>query len=364
MSKEKPVVQVLYGQPDHLSTSYQTEQLMRASRLYLDVRERRFASKDTGSFRTQAGRLWSNLIEPLLYQSRCDFVFYGNDGLADLRRWKAPSVIYWYDALWDWTKRPPRPWQARHWWRYQNVRHANYVFAVSAAQVDVARKLRPGREGSVHYLPVGVDCRHYSPANAAEENVRLSYGIAAESVVIGYLGYIAGVGGRFAGQPLIEAASKLASKHRVHFLVVGYGPALRQFEHEVNAQGMETSFTFTGYISPKRLPSFIGCMDICVDTLEPGFHSEARSETKLKQYMAMGRACVATAIGENRVDLDDGRCGCLVAAGKNGLLEGITTLLNDPDKRDNLGQAARTRAVSTYDWPVLARKMSEVLLAN
>jgi glycosyltransferase involved in cell wall biosynthesis len=363
MTAQKPTMHVLYGQPDHLSTSYQTRQLVSALRCYFALSERRFAGIESGHYQTQLKRVWSNAIEPYFHQPTSDFVFYGNDGLADLRQWKAASVVYWYDAPWDWSARPPRPKPRRHWLRYQNILSADYVFAVSAAQVEVARKLRSGREDSVHYLPVGVDSRHFSPENAGADVIRNQLEIPASAVVVGYVGYIAGVGGRFAGQPLVEAASRMTSNSPAHFLIVGFGPALEAFKRAVSSHGLDSAFTFTGYVPPERLPSFIASMDICVDTLEPGFHSEARSETKLKQYMAMGRACVATAIGENCVDLDNGRCGRLTEPGDEGLLQGILELLHDPDRRKGLGAAARGRAVSTYDWAVLAKKMRDVILA-
>ncbi len=355
---------VLYGQPDHLSTSYQTEQLMTALAPYFAVTEVRFAHRGTGRYATQLKRLWINYIAPRFHQPAGKFVFYGNDGLADLRRWKATSIVYWYDAPWNWASDPPRPSQPRHRLRYQNIRSADYVFAVSAAQVDVARTLRAGRERTVTYLPVGVDCRHYSPANGKPGILRSQLGISQDVIVVGYVGYVAGAAGRFAGQPLVEAASKTTGRRDLHFLIVGFGPALSSFKAEVSRRGLDSEFTFAGYVPPEELPGFLGVMDICIDTLEPGFHSEARSETKLKQYMAMGRACIATAIGENCVDLDHGRCGILVQPGEDDLAAGMVKLADDRNLRRELGAKARERALSIYDWNVLARKLRDTVLGD
>jgi glycosyltransferase involved in cell wall biosynthesis len=355
---------VLFGQPEHLSTSYQTEQLMNAARAYFEVRERQFADKNTGWYATQLRRAWTNLLEPFFHQPAADYLFYANDGFADLRRWKGHRVIYWYDTPWDYAAHPPRwPRQWKDWLRCENVRCAETVLAVSDIQVKTARRLRPGREDSVHYLPVGVDCGHYSPAHGQVEKVRELYGIAPDAVVIGYLGYLAGMGGRVAGQILIEASPEIARRYpRAHFLIVGYGPAFERFKELVAAAGLTSRYTFTGYIPPARLPSFIASMDICIDTLELGFHSEARSETKLKQYMAMGRACVGTAIGENKVDLDHGKCGCLVEPGFEALTAGIASLIEHPELREEYGRRCRERALAVYDWKVLAQRMAGIIL--
>ncbi len=357
---------VLYGQPEHLSTSYQTEQLMNAARAHFDVQEQHFANKNTGWYATQLRRAWTNLLVPVFHRSPADYLFYANDGFADLRRWRNHRVIYWYDTPWDYVAAPPKwPRQWKDWFRCENVRCAETVLAVSDIQVKTARQLRPGREDSVFYLPVGVDCEHYSPANGQAEQVRESYGIASDAVVIGYLGYLAYGGQRFAGQILVEAAPELAHRYpQAHFLIVGYGPALQSFKQLVESIGLTPRFTFTGYIPPTRLPSFIANMDICIDTLEIGFHSEARSETKLKQYMAMGRACVGTAIGENKVDLDQGKCGCLVEPGSEPLARGIASLIEHPGMREEYGRRCRERALAVYDWPILAQKMATVLLGK
>jgi glycosyltransferase involved in cell wall biosynthesis len=77
--------------------------------------------------------------------------------------------------------------------------------------------------------------------------------------------------------------------------------------------------------------------------------------------MAMGRACVATAIGENCVDLDGGKCGVLVKPGNDNLLQAVELLCRQPKVRTQLGRSARRRAASTYDWVVLAEQMAAKL---
>jgi glycosyltransferase involved in cell wall biosynthesis len=292
-----------------------------------------------------------------------EFLLYGNDGVVDLRHWRGTRVLYWYDARVDWRAYRPRLKQFSDRLRYRNVIEAEHVFAVSAKQVEVARALRSGRESSVIYLPVGVDCRVFDPPRAAPERVRIQFGLPSRTTV-GYLGYLGSWDGRFAGEVLVEAARQVATRHDLHFLVVGFGPALPTWKHRVRELGLAERFTFTGWVPDELIPDCIAAMDICVDTLEPGFHSEARSETKLKQYMAMGRACVATGIGENRVDLDDGRCGSLAEPGAERLAEAISELCTNAARRQELGMRARERALAVYDWPVLAKQMAESVLGT
>ncbi len=353
----RPSLAVLFGQPDHLSTSFQTTQLARALQHHADTVEVRVTSSRTGGWRRLARRLYANRIRPLWNRPTTDFLLYANDGCADLKLWQRnrQTLLYWYDAPADWSSHPPDRWIDRL--RCRNVVTADHVFAVSATQVDLGRRLRPGREAGVHYLPVGVDCETFDPAKARPDRVREKYRLP-DGPIVGYLGYLAAWEGKFAGQPLAEVAARVVERCPAHFLVVGFGPALETFRARVTEAGVADRFTFTGYVPDDWLPDCLAAMDICVDTLEPGFHSEARSETKLKQYMAMGRACVATDIGENRTDLDQGRAGVLVPPGNEGLLQGILELAADPDRRRVLGQAARRRAEEIYHWPKLAERLA------
>jgi glycosyltransferase involved in cell wall biosynthesis len=356
----RPTVAVLYGQPEHLSTSFQTRQLIRALERWVEPLPLTVKSEANSRWRRSLARLSSNYLKPLVTQPRTDYVFYGNDGLANLNHWRAKKVLYWYDAPRDWSKEPPQRRQPVHWLRYRNLLAADYVFAVSRAQVEVATRVRRGREDSVTYLPVGVDSRVFDPATANPERIREQYKLPSKTI-IGYLGYLGIWEGRIAGEPILEIAPELLKQRDVHFLIVGFGPAFEIFKQRVAQAGLAEHFTLTGYVPDEAVPDCLAAMDICIDTLEDGFHSEARSETKLKQYMAMARACVATAIGENCVDLDDGKCGVLVERGNAGLLEGVVALCDQPELRATLGRAARERAVKLYDWPVLAERMASTL---
>jgi glycosyltransferase involved in cell wall biosynthesis len=352
----KSSLAIIYGQPDHRSTSFQTTQLSQALSQWFQPIPQRIKSLGLPKSLHSIERVLYNNILPRFKRPNSDYVLYCNDGAADLRTWEAKKIIYWYDAYEDWYKFPPSRLRWIHWLRYQNILAADYVFCVSHRQVEMAKQLRPGRENSVFYLPVGVNCKIFDPALAEPNEIRQRFNLP-NKLIVGYLGYIGVCDGSFAGEPITEIATDLLRQNNVHFLIVGFGKGLPVFQERIKQLGLESHFTFTGYVADEILPSCISVMDICVDTLEAGLHSESRSETKLKQYMAMGRACVATNLGENCIDLDHGEAGILVDVGTQNLLDGITTLCNDAELRVKLGCAARNRAQSLYDWSILASHM-------
>jgi glycosyltransferase involved in cell wall biosynthesis len=291
-----------------------------------------------------------------------DYVLYCNDGIADLSKWKkSKKIIYWYDAYSDWSVTPPDKKDWVHRLRYENILEADYIFAVSHLQVEIAKRMRPDRQDTVFYMPVGVNCNIFNPASVKTDVVYDRFNIPRDKTIVGYLGYLGVREGVVAGQPILDIAVDVVKQHDAHFLVVGFGEGLPIFKEKVISLGLEKDFTFTGYVDDELVPACVGVMDICIDTLEPGIHSEARSETKLKQYMAMGKACVATAIGENCVDLDKGNAGVLVSPESSDLLRGVLTLCEDKELCSVLGEKSRQRALELYDWSKLAAGMAKSL---
>lgn len=355
---KSPSLTVLYGQPDHRSTSFQTTQLVESLKPWLNPDYYRVQALVKAKWATSFNRFASSYIKPFFYQPSSDYVLYCNDGIADLSVWKkSKKIIYWYDAYSDWSITPPDRKEWVHWLRYKNILNADYIFAVSHLQVEIAKRMRPGREDTVFYMPVGVNCKIFDPEIVDKEEVYERFQIPRDRTVVGYLGYLGIRGSSFAGQPILDIAPDVVKQYNAHFLIVGFGEALPIFREKVSELGLEGNFTFTDYVEDEIVPACVNMMDICIDTLEPGIHSEARSETKLKQYMAMGKACVATAIGENCVDLDQGAAGVLVQPESSDLLRGVLSLCADQDLRLSLGKKARQRAVDLYDWSQLARQM-------
>jgi glycosyltransferase involved in cell wall biosynthesis len=75
------------------------------------------------------------------------------------------------------------------------------------------------------------------------------------------------------------------------------------------------------------------------------------SPTKLFEYMAMGKAIVASNLEQIGEVLDHGRTAWLVTPGDvEQLADGIRRLALDPTLRRVLGDAARREVVDQYTW--------------
>jgi glycosyltransferase involved in cell wall biosynthesis len=106
-------------------------------------------------------------------------------------------------------------------------------------------------------------------------------------------------------------------------------------------------------VSPGDIPRHLAACDVLVSPhlpLEDG-SPFFFSPVKLFEYMAAGRAVVASRLGQIGEVLEDGVTGILHEAGDaDRFREAVLGLAADPLLRARLGQAARSRAETDYTW--------------
>lgn len=81
--------------------------------------------------------------------------------------------------------------------------------------------------------------------------------------------------------------------------------------------------------------------------VEDGPWERGKCGYKLIQYMAAGRACIASPVGANRVIVPDGVAG-LWASTPDEWKQALQDLLNNPGKRHRMGRAGRDRVEARY----------------
>jgi glycosyltransferase involved in cell wall biosynthesis len=150
---------------------------------------------------------------------------------------------------------------------------------------------------------------------------------------------------------LMNAAQLALRQHpQLVFEVAGDGEERPALERRHAQLGLGERFILHGSVSD--VPGFLRRMDIAV---LPS-HSEGMSNALL-EYMAAGRAIIATDVGANRQLLDGGNCGLLVPpANTAALVDAITELLANPLRAANLGAAARRRVQELYSRQAMCQR--------
>jgi glycosyltransferase involved in cell wall biosynthesis len=152
----------------------------------------------------------------------------------------------------------------------------------------------------------------------------------------------------------IRAAGELAEVYpHASFHIAGEGelrPSLEKLVADLNLTGR---VFLPGTI--KDVPGFLRALDIAVLCSR----SEGMSNAVL-EYMAAGKAIVATAVGGNVQLLEHERSGLLVPAGNpHRLAEAMRRLLDDPVLAIRLAQAARQRVEERYSREAMVRRFED-----
>lgn len=147
-------------------------------------------------------------------------------------------------------------------------------------------------------------------------------------------------------------AAKLALEKfpKLVFEVAGDGEERESLERLHAELGLGDRFVLRGSVSDAA--AFLRSVDVAV---LPS-HSEGMSNALL-EYMAAGRAVIATDVGANAKLLQDGKCGLLVPPGDQvALVDALGELLANPLRAAGLGAAARRRAESDFSRDAMRRR--------
>jgi glycosyltransferase involved in cell wall biosynthesis len=227
---------------------------------------------------------------------------------------------------------------------------AGQIFCVSQGVCDAT--VAGGADRSkVEELANGVDTDRFHPgvprSDPADPGV----------VTVGFVGSLRPWHGI---ELLVQAFAGLdQSKRRWRLMIVGDGPMMPGVKELTASLGMNEQTLLTGAVAPDDVPKCLASIDIAVAPY-PKEGTNYFSPLKLFEYMAAGRAIIASDIGQIQRVVDDGRTGVLVPPGDiEALTSAIARLGNDPVMRSAMGSAARARALSHHTWDKVIERVVE-----
>jgi L-malate glycosyltransferase len=135
---------------------------------------------------------------------------------------------------------------------------------------------------------------------------------------------------------LLRAAQRVKTEvHEAVFVLAGDGRLKEETQKLASQLGLADSCLFIGRCG--SVPELLAASDICVlSSQAEGFSNS------ILEYMAAGRAVVATNVGGASEAIVEGETGHLVKAGDDqAMAERIISLLRDPDRRRAMGLSGR-----------------------
>ena len=143
-------------------------------------------------------------------------------------------------------------------------------------------------------------------------------------------------------------------------VLLGGHPGEWEGEHPLDAierTGAENVF-LAGWHEHAPLPDFFNASDVLV-------HSSANEQfgQVLIEAMASGLPVIAVERGGPAHIVDHGETGWLIEPDDREALEqAMVEAVNEPERRQRMGVAARTEAIDSYGWPKIGAELAELVV--
>jgi len=224
---------------------------------------------------------------------------------------------------------------------------AGRASCVIACNPDVAREFE-GSDANLSLVPHGVDLNRFAAHHKAASSrfTMLAVGRLVEKKGL---------------HVLVDAVSRLHFAWRLR--IVGEGPERDRLAAQVQAAGIADRVTFCGALTHDALPLEYERADVVVvPSICDATGDRDGLPNVVLEAMAAGAAIVASDTGAIASAVHDADSGVLVRAGDaHALARALDALARDPDRRRQLGAAARTVVERQFDEGRCTERLSAVL---
>jgi glycosyltransferase involved in cell wall biosynthesis len=220
---------------------------------------------------------------------------------------------------------------------------ADHVISTNGSYRDIALRRGGVVPARTTIVRSGPDTSVMKPAEP------VSALLAGADHLVAYLGIMGpqdGVDG------VLDVAERIVFEHRrkdVRFAMLGFGDCLEELKRECAVRGLDDYVTWVGRVGPPEITAYLSTatVGICPDPLSP--LNDLSTMNKTMEYMAYAVPVVSYRLKETVVSA--GECAVYVDPGDvDGLADAVLALVDDPERRQELGRAGRSRAVEVLDW--------------
>ncbi|HBJ73671.1 MAG TPA: glycosyl transferase family 1 [Actinobacteria bacterium] len=244
------------------------------------------------------------------------------------------------------TRNPWRKFTLMRWYGFVRMqakvaRQARRILTPShMSMVDIERDF--GVESSrMQAILLGVDdC--FVPPTAARVPGRILAMASADAPVKGIA-------------TLLAAFAKLQVERELELLLVTKPQPGGRTEQLIESLGIQDSVRFVSGVSDAELVQIMGSAEVaCVPSLYEGFSLPTAELMACQTPLVVSRAgAIPEVVGP------DGLCADLVTPGDvEELVAALGSLLDDPQRRERMGQAGRRRVLELFSWKVVAMKVA------
>lgn len=245
---------------------------------------------------------------------------------------------------------------ADHWL----PKHTQLNIVISTFLEDRFRRIAPGTPLIV--VPPLVDPNRFLPKNVEATAFRESWGIG-DSVLVSYLGSY----WRVDGVTILLQAVKSLVQQGLKFRVAISGAVVQGMECDdvstlIRSLSLEEIVVQTGWLATDDVVSAMTAADVLVVPKLNDVANIAGTPTKLAEYLSVGRAVVASNIGDIPRYILDRQNGLLCKPGDvNSLAQALSDLITHPDLRHRLAANARATAQEHFDYRAAGKRVEAAM---
>ena len=184
------------------------------------------------------------------------------------------------------------------------------------------------------------------------------------------VGYVGVMGKQEGIDLLLQAARHVVrdlGREDIHFGLVGGGTSLEEMKALAIELGIADYVTFTGRVPDQALLEMLNTADVCVNPDVANEMNDKSTMNKIMEYMALGKPIVQFDLTEGRFSAGE---ASLYAAKNDAadMARKIVELIDDPVRRQEMGQFGRNRVEHELEWkyeiPKLLRAYSIAFNGN
>lgn len=202
-------------------------------------------------------------------------------------------------------------------------------------------------------LPNGCNTARFHPLDVREARRRV--GLDPTIPIVGYCGTIFPKDAQLMAAAFDRLRAELPD---ARLLVAGYCPV------DIHSLVRDPATVIqTGYLSDDAVNDYLNAADVCWLPFCDTNANRGRWPMKINDYMAVGRATVATDVGDVGELLRHEPIGLLADANADAIAQQTLRLLDDDEQRAHMGRHARALALTRFSWATLAAQL-EALYAT
>jgi len=239
-------------------------------------------------------------------------------------------------------------------WVYANVdmilpntpQYAKYVTDMGAAESKVKLLLFPIGTG---FFRPSVDC----------SEVRQKWGLRESDRVIVFVGTLfefSGLDGFIRQFPEV-----LKQIPKAKLLIVGDGAQRPQLERIISELGLEKQVIITGFQPYQTMPQYINLATVCINPFLITDDTRDIFPSKIVQYIACGKAAVATPLPGIKTLLPGESHGVVYASSAGETAKEVVSLLKSTERRQQLGDAGLNYVRRVHSHEKIAHQLETVL---